>query len=165
MTPLAAAKQYLDRGWCPVPIPPHLNHPILKDWPQLRLTKAELPRYFDGKDQNVGVILGEPSGDLADVDLDSPEALLLADLFLPGSGSNSAVRANRARTGSTWPGSVYLAFSDPDPPPELSRAHSPCWSSCAGARAGIRRHRPGLDPSQRRGDRMGCGRRSGRGRP
>ena len=39
--------------------------------------------YFNGQPSNVGVLLGAPSGDLVDVDLDALEAVALADVFLP----------------------------------------------------------------------------------
>ena len=78
-----AAEYYLSRGWAVIPVPFREKAPTLKRWPDLRLTKDDLPRYFDEHPQNIGVLLGEPSGGLIDVDLDSPEALTLASRFLP----------------------------------------------------------------------------------
>jgi putative DNA primase/helicase len=54
-----------------------------KGWQNLRIGEADAPRYFNGAPQNVGVILGEASGDLVDADLDCPEAVDLAAWFLP----------------------------------------------------------------------------------
>ena len=42
-----------------------------------------MTQYFNGKPQNIGVLLGNKSNDLTDIDLDSPEAVKLADFFLP----------------------------------------------------------------------------------
>jgi hypothetical protein len=75
------------RGWALVPVPLGRKRPVLKDWPQLRLTGAELANAFAAP-SNVGVLLGDPSDGLVDLDLDSPEALLLADLFLPPTGAH-----------------------------------------------------------------------------
>jgi hypothetical protein len=53
----------------------------------LRVTADTLGAHFNGVRQNTGVLLGEPSGWLVDVDLDCHEALQTADYFLPDTGS------------------------------------------------------------------------------
>ena len=78
-----AAKTYIQRGWYPVPVPYMQKGSLVDGWPDLRLTLDEVPRYFKAGPQNIGVILGEPSGGLVDIDLDVPEAIKLADAFLP----------------------------------------------------------------------------------
>jgi Bifunctional DNA primase/polymerase, N-terminal/Protein of unknown function (DUF3987) len=97
-TPIDAAREYLARGWYPVPIPPGLKRAVLKDWPSLRLQEAGLPKYFKA-DSNIGLILGEPSGWLVDVDLDCEEAVELADQYLPSTaaitGRPGAPRSHR----------------------------------------------------------------------
>jgi P4 family phage/plasmid primase-like protien len=55
--------------------------PKLRGWERLRLTTAEVPKYFTNG-QNVGIITGEASGGLVTVDLDCPEAVALAGRFL-----------------------------------------------------------------------------------
>ena len=86
-TPLAAARWYRARlGWAPIPVPDQAKAPVLKEWQALRLAEADLPRFFGAAPQNVGILLGAPSGGLADVDLDGPEARLLAEAFLPPTG-------------------------------------------------------------------------------
>jgi Protein of unknown function (DUF3987)/Bifunctional DNA primase/polymerase, N-terminal len=82
VTPLDAAREYVRRGWSVVPIPRGKKAPILEGWPQLRLKEEELSRYFS-ETTNIGLLLGEPSGGLVDVDLDAPEAIAVADFFLP----------------------------------------------------------------------------------
>jgi len=67
--PLEIARRYLARGFAVVPIGSGQKGPKLKDWQKLRLTADVLPQYFDGHPQNIGVILGEASGNLADIDL------------------------------------------------------------------------------------------------
>lgn len=44
---------------------------------------SDLGNYFNGKPQNIGVLLGSKSDGLTDIDLDSPDALKIADFFLP----------------------------------------------------------------------------------
>ncbi|MFV0441969.1 MAG: bifunctional DNA primase/polymerase, partial [Planctomycetaceae bacterium] len=82
VTPLDAACEYVRRGWCVLPIPFKKKKTLQTGWRKLRLTEEELPQYFD-QPANVGIALGEPSNWLVDVDLDCPEAIELADQFLP----------------------------------------------------------------------------------
>jgi Bifunctional DNA primase/polymerase, N-terminal len=77
---LAAALDYIARGFAPVPIPFRSKGPILDGWQNLRITAEEAPQYFNGEAQNIGVILG-PNG-LTDIDLDCPEAIAAAPYFL-----------------------------------------------------------------------------------
>ena len=76
MTPLDTARAYIRRGRAVVPIPHRATAPVLKGWLDLRITEADAPRYFNGAPQNIGVILGPPSGGLVDADLDVPSKAL-----------------------------------------------------------------------------------------
>jgi len=95
---LDASRDYLRRGYYPIPIPPRTKGPVLNGWQNLRLAEAELPSHFIG-DCNIGLLLGEPSGWLIDVDLDCREAIELADKYLPHtdavSGRPSSPRSHR----------------------------------------------------------------------
>lgn len=86
MTPLDYASVYLKRGWAPVPVPYRSKNPGYKNWEQTRLTAADLPLRFRRARQNVGILMGEPSNGLLDADLDTPQAIALAPLFLPATG-------------------------------------------------------------------------------
>jgi len=66
----------------PVPIPTGTKAPRLPGWQKLRLTDGEAAAHFGGGG-NIGLLLGEPSGWLVDVDLDCTEARELAGEFLP----------------------------------------------------------------------------------
>ena len=79
----AWALHYIERGWAPLPVPYRSKAPKLDDWPSLRITKATVQDYFNGAPMNVGVILGEASAGLMDVDLDATEAVSLGTVFLP----------------------------------------------------------------------------------
>ena len=99
MTTLDVAKQYLKLGWQPIPIPHRSKNPNLSGWQKLRFTESELANHFNGKPQNIGVLLGEASNGLTDIDLDSPEAVKIADYFLPETkavfGRNGKPRSHR----------------------------------------------------------------------
>lgn len=55
-------------------MPASTKVPVLAGWQDLRLTDEDLPRHFNGNG-NLGLLLGEPSGWLVDVDLDCEEAV------------------------------------------------------------------------------------------
>jgi hypothetical protein len=99
--PIAIRSQvysYLSRGWLCVPLRSRSKSPIHKDWPKLQIAPDQIGKYFSPTD-NVGLILGEPSGWLVDVDLDCPDAIALADEYLPPTeaitGRQSAPRSHR----------------------------------------------------------------------
>jgi len=79
---LNAARSYLGRGIAVIPVPPRSKRAVLDGWSSLRLTDAQLPSYFCGE-ENIGLLLGEPSDWLVDVDLDCGEALRVAPHVLP----------------------------------------------------------------------------------
>jgi DNA polymerase-1 len=82
-----AAGFYLDRGLAILPIPPRTKEAIVLKWSSLRITSNQIDTYFPHNvDKNIGVLNGEPSNNLADVDLDTPEARSAASLFLPPTG-------------------------------------------------------------------------------
>jgi hypothetical protein len=54
----------------------------MSNWPNLRLTEHDLPSAFNNT-SNLGILNGAPSGNQIDVDVDCPEAVVLADRFLP----------------------------------------------------------------------------------
>ena len=72
------ARAYLDRGWAPIVLPFRSKQPATKRWPELRLTAAKLDRILVSGRHNLSLLTGPPSGGLADVDLDTPEARTLA---------------------------------------------------------------------------------------
>jgi len=71
--------------------------------------------YFDDIDQNIGVLLGEPSNDLVDIDLDCDEAIRLAPKFLPKTGAVFG-RKSRPRSHRLYvaPGAKTKKFSCAD---------------------------------------------------
>ncbi|MCI0621591.1 MAG: phage/plasmid primase, P4 family [Acidobacteria bacterium] len=84
MTVHDAAIEYLGQRWLCVPVPYRKKSPTLKEWQHLRLDTAEkIAAHFNGTLQNIGILLGEPSDGLIDIDLDSPNAIAVAPWFLP----------------------------------------------------------------------------------
>ena len=78
----AAVDYRVRRGWAVVAVQHRGKRALDEGWQQQRLTEDEIRRRF-ATGCNLGVLLGEASGGLVDVDLDVPEAIALAALFLP----------------------------------------------------------------------------------
>jgi Protein of unknown function (DUF3987)/Bifunctional DNA primase/polymerase, N-terminal len=76
------AKDYANKGLSVVPILANQKKPVMHNWSALRIGPEDIPQYFNGKPQNIGILLGEPSGGLVDVDLDVEEAVKVAEHFL-----------------------------------------------------------------------------------
>ncbi len=83
MSILDAACAYVRAGRAVVPVPRGRKGPVIEAWQKLRLTESDLPHYFGNGENNVGILLGEPSRHFTDVDLDCLEALALWSYFLP----------------------------------------------------------------------------------
>ncbi|WP_020473433.1 DUF3987 domain-containing protein [Zavarzinella formosa] len=99
---LSAARWYRDRGFMPVPIPRQggWKSPVILKWQQLRPTVDDLPRLFPARPAcNIGLLLGEPSEGLIDVDLDAPEAIRAGNLLLPKTGW---ISGRRGKPRSHW---------------------------------------------------------------
>jgi bifunctional DNA primase/polymerase-like protein len=101
---LDVALEYIGRGWNPVPIPFREKGPKGKEWQARVITADTAPQYFNSGPQNIGVILGPSSRGLTDVDLDCPEAVVLAPHVLPATGAIFG-RASK-------PASHYLYVTD-----------------------------------------------------
>ena len=83
---LDAARDYVARGWKPLPVKRGNKGCVEKGWPTLEVTTDNMREYFNRWTPAVCVQLGRASGGLTDVDLDSVEAIALTtafDHFLP----------------------------------------------------------------------------------
>lgn len=109
----AEARRHLEAGRQVVPIPPRKKGPVLTNWPSLRLDPSEVAKRFSAK-SNLGLILGDPSGGLVDVDLDCQEARELAAQYLPPTPTHTG-RASAPK--SHWwyvaPGAMTVQHNDP----------------------------------------------------
>ena len=71
------------RGYAVIDLPRGQKRPVEEGWQNLRLTERDICRRFAVGEPNVGVLTGDHSGGLIDVDLDCGEARALAPRFLP----------------------------------------------------------------------------------
>lgn len=110
---LEAAQEIHRRGWAPVPTVLGDKKPVLEDWPAFRPSYEELPQHFGDGRCGIGVILGGPSGGLTDVDLDCPEALLVASLLLPSTSTFGRRSKPQSHYLYISPSSVTHQFRDP----------------------------------------------------
>jgi hypothetical protein len=110
---LAAAREYVGRGWRIVPIQHGEKRPAMPGWPDFKAELENVPRLFS-HGENIGLILGPKSGDIIDIDLDCTEAIALADLYLPASKAEFG-RASKPRSHRFFiaPAATFEAFPDP----------------------------------------------------
>lgn len=104
-----------EQGWSPIPIVKGEKRPAHSDWRNTRYkTKNEIESAFTGR--NVGVLLGDDSNGLVDIDLDSPESHMLADGFLPVTrmihGRDTSPKSHYWYRVEDWPVKV-TPFYDP----------------------------------------------------
>jgi hypothetical protein len=118
MSPLDIAIQYIRRGWNTSP-GAFRTKKAIDGWNTRQIEEDDAPRWFSGDAQNIAVVLGKTSKGLTDVDLDCPEALVLASWFLP---ATEAVFGRRSKVASHWlyytdladrVATATLTFSDP----------------------------------------------------
>jgi len=79
----AALDYHARRKWKPVPVNRKTKKAIGKDWQKRPFNPAQ----FNANAQNLGIQLGEVSGGLADVDLDTMTAVGFAPEFLPATNT------------------------------------------------------------------------------
>jgi hypothetical protein len=83
-----AASELIAKGWRPIPVPRSEKGPVIPGWQHLTIGPGDIDAHFpaDGTPSNLGVLLGDPSNGLVDVDLDAPEAAVVAKHLLPATG-------------------------------------------------------------------------------
>jgi archaellum biogenesis ATPase FlaH len=77
-----AAHYALKCSYSPIPIPRGAKSPVFSEWTQARYDHDDIATLFEDE-PNIGILLGQPSDGLIDVDLDTPEAVELAGRLLP----------------------------------------------------------------------------------
>ena len=111
---LHSARKYIRRRWKVVPIRANEKVPRRKEWQNERIKESEISKYFREGD-NIGVLWGEPSHWLVDVDLDCNAAVALAPRFLP---KTESVYGRKTRLTSHYlykgKGTKSLKFNDPE---------------------------------------------------
>jgi putative DNA primase/helicase len=77
-----AARQMLKRGWHCIPLKPKDKKPVEAKWQERLITDDEIDQVFSS-DHNIGLLLGEPSDWIVDIDCDTQEAVTAASLLMP----------------------------------------------------------------------------------
>jgi putative DNA primase/helicase len=80
---LPIVHDYIAQSFSPVPIPFKTKNPMEPKWTSLRITEENVRDYFGSFPSNVGILLGDASGGLVDIDVDDPDALAFVPQFLP----------------------------------------------------------------------------------
>jgi len=120
--PLDAARRHLARGFQPVPIKPRDKKPAGGDgWQLQRYTVEQLPMVFP-PNGNIGLLLGAASGGLVDVDLDCPQAIAVAPVYLPPTGMRHG-RVSTSLEAHRW-------YRVDQPPQKLTRYKDPTDGAC-----------------------------------
>lgn len=101
-----AAREYIARGWAPIPFERREKGPTYEGWQTYRANGCD-----EFANKNIGILDGVPSNGIVDVDLDCPEALALAPLVLPPTG---AIFGRKSKPKSHW---LYRCA----PPPETKQ--------------------------------------------
>ena len=78
-----AARDYLSRGWIPIPAEPNSKQPRIRDWTNYTPSSDTISADFAVPRMNIGVLMGTRSQGLVDIDLDCTVAVRLAPDFLP----------------------------------------------------------------------------------
>lgn len=115
------ALQAVELGFTPIPVRDGGKNPHQAQWTRTtwddqttEAISAAFTTFAEEGASNIGLVLGEPGGNLVDVDLDNPEAVRLAPRFLPP----TLMKSGRA-----------------------SRPHSHYWYIASGALPGNRRYK------------------------
>ncbi len=96
----AIATKYLDQGLTPIPVNHGSKKPAVSEWQNHVPDVAN--DFPDGLKRNVGIVLGDASKGLVDIDLDCDEAIRMAQMFLPQTGM---IFGRHSRLQSHW---LYL---------------------------------------------------------
>lgn len=97
-TTAEAARTYIAKGIAVIPIGFGTKGKLPKGWQNLRIRDSEVSEYFE-EPSNIGILNGEPSNELVDVDLDCVEAVRAAEHLLP---QTSAIFGRGSRPRSHW---------------------------------------------------------------
>jgi hypothetical protein len=109
----ACARRYIERGFAPIPVPAGSKEPNRNGWQRERHALEDV-RHLWTNGQGIGLLTGEPSGWLVDVDLDVAEAVKIAGRFLP----QTLTSGRESRPHSHWwyrsPGTTNHDWKDAD---------------------------------------------------
>ena len=108
------ARRLTEKRITPVPLKPRSKQPAIAGWQRLSWSDPTLLERFDDR-SNVGILLGESSANLVDVDLDHPTAVRAAPLLLPPTGMIWGRPSNGGRS--------HYGYSVDTPPAKASTSY------------------------------------------
>lgn len=94
---LMAALEYCADGYTVIPVPYRQKAPLIKGWSERTIKDFDESEYCN--QTNIGIVLGDASNGLVDIDLDCPEALAIAHRFLPSTGR---IFGRKSKPKSHW---------------------------------------------------------------
>jgi hypothetical protein len=97
------AKAYKKQGLQPIPVDTKSKRPSISNWTEANYSEEEIDRVFSDN-SNIGVVLGKPSNNLIDIDIDCPEGYLISKELLPSTKLVFGRKSN--------PSSHYLYFCE-----------------------------------------------------
>ncbi len=77
-------KYYLDNEFAVTPL--NGKDAFIPEWQKIRISREQALSYISKGNTNIGIVLGDASGGLVDVDIDDEAALVFAPDFLPETG-------------------------------------------------------------------------------
>lgn len=115
---LGAALDYCAKGWSPIRVKLGEKAPPGRKWQDVRITTESARSYFTTP-SNIGVLMGEPSDGLVDLDLDAAEAIAVADHLAPSTGAvfgrAAKPRSHRLYVSDLWQSADVAAIQFKDP--------------------------------------------------
>ena len=107
------ALRWIQRGAAPIPVRFREKVPIGEAWQKQRFTTATVSSVFNGAPINIGILWGEPSGNVIDIDLDWPEACAVASALLPATATYGRASSRQSHWLYRVPGAVTGKWSVP----------------------------------------------------
>jgi putative DNA primase/helicase len=92
-------RHYLDQGYSPIPVRFQTKSPTVNAWTRPGLINASNVDQYFPDETNIGIVLGNASGGLVDIDIDAEDGLNVAPLFLPPTDMKFG---RESRRGSHW---------------------------------------------------------------
>lgn len=109
-----AAHKILERGWRCIPLRARDKKPVETKWQKRFIEAEEIDSTFT-PGLNIGLLLGEPSDWIVDIDCDIPEAITVASYLLPDTGlSFGRESIGKAHLLYRCPGIKTAKFKDQD---------------------------------------------------
>ena len=110
----SAARAYARLGWSVIPVPFRAKNPNRDAWQTMRLSEADIDREFTSDRMNVGVLMGDASRFLVDIDLDDADARRMASKFMPDTPARFGRESSRdSHYLYVCEGVDYREFRDP----------------------------------------------------